>query len=301
MATLKNRINTIVYDILNRLQYPLLELLYCNKRMYTYCFCNKYFKITKRNNYGDDLNCYYLEKVFGKVLIKPEYSLFQHAKTYSFIGSILEYVCERNEPVIVWGTGFKFEKNNLSAREISKNTYLAVRGPLTREIILKSGGSCPAIYGDPGILISRFIKVERAIKYKYGVIPHKLDAASSVVIDLEKRNDVKVISISQYHSFESFIADLNSCEYILSSSLHGLIISDSYRIPNLWMKFSNKLDGGDFKFFDYYKGAKKQVNFYECQNGIIDFDLVDQKLNCWEEAYIDPCFIKSCPVNLDLV
>jgi pyruvyltransferase len=49
-----------------------------------------------------------------------------------------------------------------------------------------------------------------------------------------------------------FINELASCDYILSSSLHGLILSDAYGIPNKWISISNNLSGREFKFKDYY-------------------------------------------------
>ena len=44
---------------------------------------------------------------------------------------------------------------------------------------------------------------------------------------------------------------MDSCKHIISSSLHGLICSDSLGIPNRWIKLSQLL-GNDFKFKDYY-------------------------------------------------
>ena len=43
-----------------------------------------------------------------------------------------------------------------------------------------------------------------------------------------------------------------SCEAIISSALHGLIAADSFFFPNRWIKLSDNLMGGDFKFNDYY-------------------------------------------------
>ena len=47
------------------------------------------------------------------------------------------------------------------------------------------------------------------------------------------------------------IADVDKCEYILSSSLHGVIAADSLGIPNAWILLSDKVLGSGFKFYDY--------------------------------------------------
>lgn len=262
-----------------------------------YAFCDKILCQTKHNNLGDDLNIDLIELISKKILIKPEYAIFRDNRPiYSFIGSILEYVCNQPYVVTVWGTGFKYEFSNLLPSQIRKNKYLAVRGPLTRNIIQKAGGECPTIYGDPGILISRYIKCEKCIKYQYGIIPHKSDMGSTALLSIMERRDVKVISLSKYRSLFAFIEDVNSCRYILSSSLHGIIISDSYQVPNLWVKFSLELDGGDFKFKDYFMGVKKSVVYLECFEEI-DFGRAQEQLGRWEAPSIDPAFINSFPLQ----
>ena len=49
-----------------------------------------------------------------------------------------------------------------------------------------------------------------------------------------------------------FIQQVSQCEMILSSSLHGLITADALKIPNRWIKLSDKIRGNDYKFADYY-------------------------------------------------
>ena len=34
--------------------------------------------------------------------------------------------------------------------------------------------------------------------------------------------------------------------------MHGLLAADAIGIPNAWLKLSDRLRGGDFKFQDYY-------------------------------------------------
>lgn len=41
---------------------------------------------------------------------------------------------------------------------------------------------------------------------------------------------------------------INECESILSSSLHGIICEDTYGIPVAWIKLSDQILGDDFKY-----------------------------------------------------
>jgi pyruvyltransferase len=48
------------------------------------------------------------------------------------------------------------------------------------------------------------------------------------------------------------------CKIVLSSSLHGLVLADSFQIPNKRIVLSNNIIGGDFKFKDYYSGIDNE-------------------------------------------
>lgn len=57
---------------------------------------------------------------------------------------------------------------------------------------------------------------------------------------------------------------MKSCKKILSSSLHGLIVSDAYNIPNRMIKFSNKINGDGTNFTDYFLSVKRECSFIDC-------------------------------------
>ena len=125
-----------------------------------------------------------------------------------------------------------------------------MRGNLTKGRILNSGN---AALGDPGLLVSSvFAHVESASKkHAFGVIPHYTDKENTQLKEFLKRYPhVKFLDILS--DVDSFISAMTECEFILSSSLHGLIMADSFGIPNQWLVISDKVEGNNFKFHDYY-------------------------------------------------
>jgi hypothetical protein len=155
---------------------------------------------------------------------------------------------------IVWGTGC------ISPGEIGSNPLkvYSVRGPLTRNELISRGIETPEIYGDPALLFPEIYNPKPNPKYKYGLIPHYIDFTDpkslEIIIHLESQG-VKIINITA--GIFNFIDELLQCSNILSSSLHGLIAADAYNIPNIRIKLSNKLIGGDFKFNDYALSVNK--------------------------------------------
>lgn len=300
MATIKNKFHNIVLRFINVIQYPLFEL-FCRNRIYVLAYANRVFNYTIKNNWGDDLNFDFIEKISRKRLIKYEFSLlsrFRSVNTYSFIGSILEYVVITNPKSIVWGTGFKFSTNNFTYNDLNNLNIRAVRGPRTREIFLSKGIECPKVFGDPALLLSLFYKpVCVKKKYKIGLVPHKDDCDNIYIKKLAKNENTKVISLKCYDSWTGFIDEICSCEVILSTSLHGLIVSDSYKIPNIWISVSDAIEGGDFKFYDYFEGVSKHPQKLVIDDSFI-IENIYQYVSLWEEPKISTDFIRSCPFNI---
>ncbi|AOE49751.1 polysaccharide pyruvyl transferase family protein [Kangiella sediminilitoris] len=238
------------------------EQLYCN-----------YFE--KTPNWGDSINKYLLERISGKD-IKVD-SGRQHILG---VGSILR---QANSNSIVWGSGFISKKGNIKCKPLK---VCAVRGPLTRKLLRKKKIDAPEVYGDPALLMPRFYFPNIEKQYTLGVVPHYRDKDHPLLKKLASEG-AKILDISK--SSEAFIDDLLECKNVISSSLHGLIASDSYGIPNQWVKFSNELTGGGFKFQDYYHSIEQ----YE-QRPIPVEELTNMSLT----DIVHRCQLK--PITLDL-
>ena len=93
-------------------------------------------------------------------------------------------------------------------------------------------------------------------RYKLGIIPHYDDFDNPALQNLKTDVEVLFIHMEGYKDWLGLIDDIASCDYIASSSLHGLIMAEAYNIPNLWIEVSGKLMGGHFKFHDFFLSIK---------------------------------------------
>ena len=187
------------------------------------------------------------------------------------IGSIIKWNKEVDASnQIIVGSGFISAKNIPYAHQPLK--IISVRGPKTRAKYLKEGFDCPAIYGDLGLL-TRFVIPPPVIcnkKYKFGFIPHYIDKKSPLMLKAAENQGWTIIDINQAYTPKKFVKQIHECEYILSSSLHGIIVADSYGIPAYHIELSDKVFGGDWKFKDYYESIKRPY-------GTIDIKSMDEE------------------------
>ncbi|RKE97979.1 polysaccharide pyruvyl transferase family protein [Ichthyenterobacterium magnum] len=202
-----------------------------------------------KENYGDLLGKYLVEKIsHTKVKFthpkKPSFkNLF--APIYVTIGSILAHV---NKNCIVWGSGIINEDQLVKPAK-----FLAVRGPETRRVLMRQGYDVPEIFGDPALLLPDYYLPKVNKVHKLGVIPHYVDYAR--VVELFKDHKAIVVIDLMTNDVELTTKQIMECERIVSSSLHGVIVSHAYGIPAVWVKFSDRLFGDDIKFKDYFKSV----------------------------------------------
>jgi len=174
------------------------------------------------------------------------------------IGSILSNV---NPKCIVWGSGIIDKK-----AKIKNATYLAVRGPQTRQFLLNSGFEVPEVYGDPALLLPRYFNPKVEKKYKYGLVPHYNDYK---IVQEWFTDDTEVHLIDMMtNDIESKTIEFLQCERIISSSLHGIIVAHAYGIPAVWQKFSNKVFGDDVKYHDYMEAVQMDVYLSEIKTTV---------------------------------
>jgi hypothetical protein len=170
----------------------------------------------------------------------------------------------------VWGSGTARSDDELS----STAKYHAVRGPLTRQLVLRSGGSCSEVFGDPGLLLPRFYTPKpNGERHRVGLIRHLQDRGHKLQIDGVK--EISIIRVG-HGELEEFVDELAACDVILSTSLHGIITAQAYGIPVRWCTFGqSSIPGDGTKFEDYFRSVGMPI---QTPLDLADVNVIDESL-----------------------
>ncbi len=221
----------------------------------------------RHRNWGDDLNYYFLRELTGRpVIMYHNFKLAKwlHLNNFLCIGTLLDAVNYSNEETIVWGSGVSGQERTF----VHPKKIFSVRGPKTKEFCDRYGVQCSEVYGDPALLLPLVYQPRRGVQcsiaassvqdvqkasYRLGIIPHVVDLHHPVIEEIREKygDEILIIDLAHYKKWTDVIDQICSCERILSSSLHGLIVSDAYQVPSCWIELTGKISGGYFKFFDY--------------------------------------------------
>lgn len=201
-------------------------------------------------NYGDNLMTDILRGLFD---IEPQYVEMAQAELIG-IGSILDSYHRRKgvnplkrrpwRKLHAWGSGFM--NTTGKAYWPQRLTVHAVRGPLSCEKV-----ALPDIpMGDPAILLPLIWPKPATPTAAVSVIPHFItydDFVRDHSTSLPKHWRI----INLLDDPKTITEQIASSEIVVSSSLHGLIVADTYGIPAVWMAGDKRIKGDGFKFQDY--------------------------------------------------
>jgi pyruvyltransferase len=227
--------------------------------------------------------------------------------------------------VWVWGTGASRYSNPLAAKELrelyrppagTKLVVTATRGPISRHILGEENAVGPAVYGDPVWLLPRFYRPPVEKKHELGVILHlseltdrayeahpkpgfvryqvPADLGDSVVL-------INTITPPTLRGLADRLDDILACKRIVSTSLHGMVIAESYGIPCLYFSTRTRRNGGgripldpegtlNLRVTDLYQGlGRTELNVY-AQRRITATDwqdVCDTVDRLWEPVTLD--------------
>ena len=231
-------------------------------------------------NIGDILNAFMLDKLFRIKVVKTN---ILDADLIA-IGSILDSLLVNKEELLemdvksvvhIWGTGLMYEC-------VEKKKFLrpvnvhSLRGRLTKErVSYMLGYDVDSVLADPGLLASLIYECNEK-KYRLGIIPHYIESNEKIFNDLLKYYENAIIIDVRNHPMK-VLQQISQCECIISTSLHGLIIADSYGIPNQWCIYSDKILGNGYKYRDYYSAFDLEKEPYILKENV--FPDIDDIIN----------------------
>ena len=202
-----------------------------------------YYKVNSTTeNLGDYLSVVIVDYMKNLMNVDDKKQLSKTKHLYA-VGSIIQNGFQN---ATIWGSGFL---NDPSGSRLIRNMKLfrkldirAVRGPNTYNALKSLGYKCPNVFGDPAILMPLIYKPKDNIMQKkdYSVICHMADNSKC-----ENRIDMLT------KDYKKTITEIVSSNLIISSSLHGIILSEVYGVPAILYRPKN-LDNSLFKFEDYY-------------------------------------------------
>jgi hypothetical protein len=209
-----------------------------------------------------------------------------------------------------WGTGSSSYRNPSAPAEerelytpppATEITICATRGPVAASI-LSGGATRGTVYGDPVWVLPRFYNPRIEKKYELGVILHLSELTSREYfveyIPGYHRYDIgpahtdavhlisTVTPISAY-ALKDKIDEIVSCKRIISTSLHGMVIAESYGIPCVYFAPNGEQRGLttvaldpdsslDLRIVDLYQGLgfKEIPAYIQPRNQPTDWDKV---------------------------
>lgn len=239
-------------------------------------------------NFGDALSPLLVEKLTGETVVHAEatdadvvgvgsvlysghwlYREHEYARTLKGFLSYLREKCRySSKPIKIWGSGFLQDNGDKApVFRLRKADVKAVRGKITLDILKRLGlvkGDAGIALGDPGILYPILLDAMPEKEYQIGVVPHYMDAEAGAKLAealREKGLKVNLIDVMNPDPIAT-LREVAKCETIVSSSLHGCIVSDGMSIPNHQISFSTLgLSKGDYllKYCDYYSALDMEL------------------------------------------
>ena len=217
----------------------------------------------KLANMGDLLNELIVGRCFGCTVERRSFldgeisAIGSHLAMYTYHGNLLMRLQQlinghRNPEVHIWGTGF-ISYDDSRGHFFKRNmVFHALRGELTKERVeAMTGRKLDIPTGDGGLLADALLEELPEKQWEVGIVPHICDLKDPAVEALANTyENSKIINVKDDPL--EVVRQIAACGCVLSSSLHGLIVADSFGVPNMHLVFDERLKGDGFKFDDYY-------------------------------------------------
>ena len=205
------------------------------------------------------------------------------------LGSIGRFIKPNS---IVAGTGISTDDLEL----VKSAKYVSVRGPITAEVVKKSGGPTVDSFGDPGILLSRIMPISRGITNGRVALVRHFTHVDIPILKPENMDELDVL-VGHPEAIRALLETLITYDSVVTSAMHIFIACQSYGIPCALITFAGFEDavhGTGIKYRDYSMGVDlpainpavvelnlAAVNFDDLTT---DYKISDTKLDEVEDA-----------------
>ncbi len=195
-------------------------------------------------NFGDALSALVVRHISGRPVAwasKGDAELFACGSLMRMVAAGVE--APREPRPVVWGTGCMgpVERGFLDRVDVA-----LLRGPVTAALLERADTR----FGDPGLLAAEAVGGLPARQDRVGVVPHltkRGDPALAALAAAEPRVEV----IDPAGEPVEVVRRIARCAYVLSSSLHGLVVADACGVPSDWLEPWGQHAHAALKFHDY--------------------------------------------------
>lgn len=211
-------------------------------------------------NLGDYLSEIVVRWMCEKKNVKFDKKISKTKHLYA-IGSILQMGYQN---ATVWGTGFAFDIKGIRAipHKLRRLDIRCVRGPETRKTLIRMGIDCPKYFADPAVLMPLIYQPLKVEHRDYLVIPH-----FSMEKEISRKCGKEHILSMNTTDYRSVIDQICSAEKVISSSLHGIILAESYGVPAVF--YQDRKQRFNYKYIDWYRstGRKEFKTVFSVEEG----------------------------------
>ena len=160
------------------------------------------------------------------------------------VGSVLHFARPGDT---VWGTGVNGKIPLGELLDAGRLDVRATRGPYSAAVLARHGHPVPAVHGDPALLLPELFPevAEWATRKRRGttVVPNMHDHAA---LAADER------TVDPQADLWSVVRAIAESEFVVGSSLHGVIVAEALGIPARAVRSSAE---SVFKYDDYYAGT----------------------------------------------
>lgn len=206
----------------------------------------------QKPNFGDALSQLVTAHASGREVVHAQPA---KAEIYA-VGSILQIARrvwgKKDRPAhrpAIWGTGMLGPIQTAFTENVDIHM---VRGPITASLL----GLKTESYGDPGLLTAEALGDVPERHDKIGLVLHHGQLGHPAVKALIAAEPERIEYIDVQGTPEEVCPKIGACAHVISSSLHGLIVADSYGVANTWL---DPLKQPRMKYYDYAAGIGRSL------------------------------------------